>query len=61
MSTHLVINTNPHLKYPKKVAQGICRMVKSSSAVEGIYVNINAAAKNGAYQFTVTSQLSQKK
>ncbi len=61
MSANLVINTNPYLKDPEKVVQGICRMVQSSSAVEGIYVNVTAIAKNGDYQFSVTPQLPQKK
>lgn len=61
MNANLVINTNPYLKDPKKVAEGICRMVKSSSAVEGIHVNVKATARNGGYQFSVTPQSAQRK
>ena len=61
MSAVLVMDTNPYLKDPRKVAQGICKMVASSSAVEGIYVNINAALKKGEYRFNVTPQSPQKK
>lgn len=61
VSANLVIDINPHLKDQQKVAQDICRMVKTSSAVEGIYVEVNATLKKGKYQFNVTSQLSQKK
>ncbi len=61
MSNKLVITTNPYLKDPQKVIQGICKMVMSSSAVEGIYVDINAIPKKRGYEFVVTPQLSQKK
>jgi hypothetical protein len=61
MSAKLVINTNPHLKDQQKVVEGICRMVKTSSAVEDIHVNVNATLKKNGYQFSVTPQLSQKK
>ena len=55
------MDTNPYLKDPKNVADGICRMVKSSSAVEGIHINVKATEKNGGYQFNVTPQSTQKK
>jgi hypothetical protein len=61
MSANLVINTNPYLKDQQKVVLDICRMVKTSSAVEEIYVNVHATLKKGGYQFSVTPQLSQKK
>ncbi len=61
MSAILVMNSNPYLKDPQKVAQGICKMVASSSAIEGIYVNINATPKKGGYRFKVTPQSPQKK
>lgn len=61
MNTNLVTHTNPYLKDPQKVIQDICKMVKSSSAVEGIYVNIHATMKKEGYQFSVTPQLAAKK
>lgn len=61
MRKNFVMDTNPYLKDPKNVADGICRMVKSSSAVEGIHINVKATEKNGGYQFNVTPQSTQKK
>ena len=61
MSAVLVMSANPYLKDPQKVAQGICKMVASSSAVEGIYVNVDATREKGGYRFNVTPQSPQKK
>ncbi len=32
--------TNPHLKNPQAVKKAICRMVESSSAIEGIHMEV---------------------
>ena len=61
MSGNLVVNTNPYLKDPKTLADGIARMVKSSSAIEGIYVDIQVSEKNGNYEFTVMPKSTEQK
>jgi len=49
--------TNPHLKNPKAVKTAICRMVESSSAIEGI--NVVVKVVNG--EFIVTAKPHSKK
>ncbi|EDR36053.1 hypothetical protein COXBURSA334_1648 [Coxiella burnetii Q321] len=49
--------SNPHLKNPLAVKKAICRMVESSSAIEGI--NVKVSVVNG--EFTVTAKEPSKK
>lgn len=54
MNDKLIINTNPHLRDPKKRVEAVCRMVESSSAIEGIHVKITPILQeNGEYRFNV--------
>lgn len=50
-----VIDTNIHLKDPKARALGIARTVQTSSAVEGIYVDIQTYFEDGEYHYKVKS------
>lgn len=54
MKDDLVINTNPYLRDPEALAEAICRSVESSSAIEGINVDVRAHKVNGVYKFKST-------
>ncbi|MSP53779.1 MAG: hypothetical protein EXR81_05985 [Gammaproteobacteria bacterium] len=49
----LVINTNPYMRDPKAFAEVLCKNVETSSAVEGINVEITTYLEDGKYKFKV--------